>query len=180
VDVLITACSKLVAQFPKLQCHVVGDGPLRKQLQAQAVALSIAKQIHFHGVIEHCQLAKWYHAADLVVLPSLAEGVPNVLRESIACGRPYVASATGGIPEISDHEGCALVPPGDPQTLANTIANKLQDGKTPASTNRSTESWDQAGRHLGRVLEDIGQLINNEQVARLAPGNVVGIIPPAA
>lgn len=153
VGILISACAKLAADFPRLQCHIVGDGPLRKQLQAQAIALSLEKQICFQGLIEHGQLPAWYRAADLVVLPSLAEGVPNVLLESIACNRPYVASRTGGIPEVSNHAGCILVAPGDPQALADAIARKLQDATAPATSDLPMSSWDESGRMLGHALE---------------------------
>ncbi len=176
VDVLITACALLQDCFPQLQLHIIGDGPLRKSLQAQAAAISIDNRVHFHGVVPHGQLPMWYRAADLLVLPSLAEGVPNVLLESIACGRPYVASDTGGIPEISNHAGCALVVPGNPQALANAIAEKIRDGTAPTPADLRVESWDESGRVLGRVLDavargkthgHIGLLATNQAPARL-------------
>jgi len=89
------------------------------------------------------------------LLPSLAEGVPNVLRESIACGLPYVASATGGIPEISNHSACTLVPPGKSSALADAIADRLRGACTPVDAGMITDSWDEAGRKLGQVLESI-------------------------
>ena len=152
VDVLVSACALLADRYPRMQCHIIGDGPLRKQLRAQAIALSVHKQIQFHGVIEHGQLPTWYRAADLVVLPSRAEGVPNVLLESIACGRPYVASDTGGIPEISNHPGCGLVAPGDAQALADAIVRKLQSADAPAPSDLPVDSWAQSGQALANVL----------------------------
>lgn len=154
VDVLLTACSRLVKAYPQLQCHLIGDGRLRKKLQHQAAALSLENQLQFHGVVEHSQLPTWYRAADLVVLPSLAEGVPNVLLEAIACGRPYVASRTGGIPEISAHPGCILVTPGDPEALARAISRKLENRTSPTPSLLPVSSWADSGRALGQVLEN--------------------------
>lgn len=154
VDSLLTACSILAASFPRMQCFILGDGPLRKPLQSQVAALSLEKQVCFQGVMDHRQLPTWYRAADLVVLPSLAEGVPNVLLESIACGRPYVASRVGGIPEISEHAGCVLVAPGDPQSLADAIARKLRDATAPTPADLPAPNWDASAHRLGQVLEN--------------------------
>ena len=154
VDVLIAACSSLARHFPRMQCHIIGDGPLRRALQAQAVGAALETHVRFHGTIEHKQLPTWYRAADLVVLPSLAEGVPNVLLESIACGRPYVASDTGGIPEISRHAGCALVAPGEPQVLADAIVAMLHKGTKPAPADLPMADWNASGRALGKLLEN--------------------------
>ncbi len=154
VDTLIAACSQLAALYPQMQCHIIGGGPLRNQLQAQAGSRSLGRFVRFHGVIEHSQLTTWYRAADLVVLPSLAEGVPNVLIEAIACARPYVASKTGGIPEISKHAGCVLVNPGDPQTLADAIREQLQKATTPHPSDLPMQNWDESARMLGQVLEN--------------------------
>ncbi len=155
VDVLVSACGLLADRFPHLQCHIIGKGPLLKKLRTQADELSVADKIQFHGVIEHQALPTWYRAADLVVLPSLAEGVPNVLLESIACGRPYVASNTGGIPEISTHAACSLVEPGQPQTLAAAICSRLEDQTPPTQSDLPAASWDEAARALVAVLAKV-------------------------
>jgi teichuronic acid biosynthesis glycosyltransferase TuaC len=152
IDVFITGCGMLANRFPRMQCHIIGDGPLRKRLSSQAAEQSMSMNIHFHGAIAHDRLPTWYRAADLVVLPSLSEGVPNVLLESIACGRRYVASDTGGIPEISDHAGCTLVAPGDPRALAEAICSRLSDPTTPTVSDLPVASWGQAAKSLAAAL----------------------------
>jgi glycosyltransferase involved in cell wall biosynthesis len=77
-------------------------------------------------------LPDWYRAADVFVLPSYSEGVPNVLLEASACGLPYVASNVGGIPEIAGRGHGLLVPSGDVESLAAAMRKTLsQPRPTP-------------------------------------------------
>jgi len=92
VAVLIEAMVGLEADLT-----VIGEGPLRRSLEAQAKRLNV--NARFLGSLPLTKLPAHYHAADLMVLPSLSEGVPNVLLEASACGVPWVASDVGGIPE---------------------------------------------------------------------------------
>ena len=94
--------------------YLVGDGPLCRDLVARAVALGVSARVTFAGPKLHDELPEWYRAADLTVLPSRSEGLPNVLRESLACGTPFVASNVGEINEIADSRFSLLVPPKDP------------------------------------------------------------------
>jgi glycosyltransferase involved in cell wall biosynthesis len=84
--------------------------------------------MHVVGPVDHAQLPDWYRAADLTVLPSHSEGIPNVLLESLACGTPFVATSVGGVPEIA-REPSELVPPGDPEALAAAIGRRLSSGR---------------------------------------------------
>jgi glycosyltransferase involved in cell wall biosynthesis len=78
-------------------------------------------------MVPHDQLPDWYGAADLTVLSSHSEGIPNVLRESLACGTPYVATRVGGVAELSEDPAVRLVPPGDPAALAGAIRASLAE-----------------------------------------------------
>jgi hypothetical protein len=104
---------------------MVGDGPLRVSLEAQVQALGVADAVQFAGPAAHSTLPTWYRAADLTVLPSLSEGIPNVLLESLACGTGFVASDVGSIREISDAPERDLVSPGDSVMLAQRLADRL-------------------------------------------------------
>src|SRR5207248_616882 len=111
---------------------LVGDGPLRSRLEAERAARGLAETVSFAGAVAHDRLQPWYRAADRFVLPSLSEGVPNVLREALACGTPFVASRVGGIPELAADGASLLVPPGDAAALAEALARALaeEEGKT--------------------------------------------------
>ena len=131
VDVLLQACQALAAQRDDWCLHLVGDGAERARLEAQAQSLGLSGRVRFHGSRAHAELPAWLRAADLFVLPSRSEGIPNVLLEASACGTPYVASDVGGIPEIASLGAGILVPPEQPAALAEAIGRGL-DAPPPA------------------------------------------------
>jgi glycosyltransferase involved in cell wall biosynthesis len=135
LDVLLQACARLEGAVRQpWRLHLVGDGRSRQALEALAQSLGLAGRVSFHGSIAHDRLPDWFRAADLFVLPSRSEGIPNVLLEASACGTPYVASAVGGIPEIAALGASVLVPPEDPQALAQAIAGALLHAPPPPTS----------------------------------------------
>jgi glycosyltransferase involved in cell wall biosynthesis len=124
LDVLIEACANAAA-VSEFHVYLVGDGTLRPRIEARIAELSLRDRITCVGYVAHDDLADWYRAVDLTVLPSQSEGIPNVLLESIACGTPFVASHVGGIPEIADPLIDRLVTPGDVTALAHALVTTL-------------------------------------------------------
>jgi len=123
---LLQACRLLAARRVSFHCYLLGDGPLKAEMQRQITQLGLDGVVELKGAQTQGQLAEWYRAADMTVLPSLSEGVPNVLMESIACETPFVASDVGGIPEIADSSHDRLVPPASPVALADAIEWQLK------------------------------------------------------
>lgn len=117
LDLLLDAFAKLSQSRSPVRLALVGDGPLRTQLDRQARQLGICDRITMVGAVSPSQLPNWYRAADLTVLSSRSEGIPNVLRESLACGTPFVSTDVGGIRELADLPGTALVPANDVDAL---------------------------------------------------------------
>ena len=153
LDVLVTACSRLQAEAPGLQVLLAGSGPLRAALEAQARQAGVAGMIRFLGSVRHEELGEWFRAADAVVLPSLSEGVPNVLLEGHACGVPFVASAVGGVSEAALSGIDRLVPPGDADALASAILATLHAPRPdPAMLAASVPGLADAGNRLIRIL----------------------------
>jgi glycosyltransferase involved in cell wall biosynthesis len=134
---------------------LVGEGPLFARVQAHVAGQGLGRHIRFVGSVGHEGLADWYRAANLTVLPSRSEGVPNVLLESIACGVPFVASNVGGIPEISDAALDRLVPPDDPAQLAEAVMDVI--GRQPGGTERRGLPLNSSRftRQLEAVLEGV-------------------------
>ena len=125
IDVLLRA----LPAVSSARLVAVGAGPERDRLARQAATLGVAERVTFLGSLPQSALPDWDRAADLFVLPSRSEGVPNVLLEAGACGTPWVASRVGGIPEIPGHASRRLVPPDDPAALATAIADALAAGR---------------------------------------------------
>ena len=107
---------------------IVGDGPLRKELEELAKGLDLSESVVFAGARE--DIPEVMHALDLFVLTSLNEGLGRVLLEAMACGVPVVASRVGGVAEIVLHrETGLLVPPENPEGIAEAILEILNDKK---------------------------------------------------
>jgi glycosyltransferase involved in cell wall biosynthesis len=152
-DVLLEACARLRDRGTVFHLYLVGDGPLREKLRAQCDALGLSGTVTLAGLVRHEELADWYRAADLTVLPSRSEGVPNVLRESLACSTPFVASDVGGVAELAAAGGGRLVPPEDPVILADAIAAALAAPARPVIS--PTAGWEESAEALLRVLRPL-------------------------
>jgi glycosyltransferase involved in cell wall biosynthesis len=161
-DLLLEALALLSRRAPEFQCVYVGEGGLRRALRAQVDALALSGRIRFVGARPLEELPLWYSAADLLVVPSRSEGIPNVLLEAAACGTPFVTSRVGGIPEFAADE--ALVPAGDPAALAGRIEEALARPRHPVAGLTSPVSWADSARALAAVLERV----TTEHHARLS------------
>jgi glycosyltransferase involved in cell wall biosynthesis len=125
---LLDAMALLTRRRPQLRLAIVGDGPLRPDLEEQARQCGLEGRVHFAGFRE--DIADLLPAFDVFVLPSISgEGSPAVVKEAMACGVPIVASELDGVCEVVD-EGreALLVPPGDPERLGEAIESLLVDG----------------------------------------------------
>lgn len=121
----LRAFAELAERFPDLHTVLVGDGPLRSALQAQAAAAGLQTRVHFLG--RRNDVPGLLRRADCFVLTSRWEGMPNVLLEAMAAGRPCVATAVEGVTELlRPRETGWLVPCGDPQALAAAVSDVLR------------------------------------------------------
>jgi teichuronic acid biosynthesis glycosyltransferase TuaC len=153
---LIAALRTMAPRRPRLRLVLVGDGPMRAEIEAAAVAAG-GDTLRLAGPQAPESVARWLAASNLLVLPSYSEGHPNVLVEALACGRPVVTTPVGGVPEVVD-EGCAvLVPPREVEPLATGLAQALDRGWDPAALSRRfSRDWaDVAGETLEACAEAI-------------------------
>jgi glycosyltransferase involved in cell wall biosynthesis len=118
--------ASLVGTTPRPNFVLVGDGPLRPELERQAIDLGLAGRVVFLGYRR--DIPALLAGADVIVLPSLHEGLPLAVLEALAVGRPVVATAVDGTAELIDHESTGLlVRPGNPAELAEAIIRVLND-----------------------------------------------------
>lgn len=106
---VIDAVHQLRHRYPTLQLVILGEGEERARLQRQTDELGLGASVRLAGAVPNDQLARWYSAADLLVLASSREGWANVLLEAMACGTPVVATNIWGTPEVvNDQVGCLV------------------------------------------------------------------------
>ena len=108
--------------------------------------------IHCVGAIPYHQTAQWYRAADATVLCSDSEGLPNVLRESLACGTPFVSTDVGSVREIADPAYSILTRKGDAADLADGIQTALSGRLRSAAQRYEARTWDDCAADVARIL----------------------------
>lgn len=158
-DVLIHAMPHILCCHPQARCVIIGDGPEASRLQALADTLGVSEQVLFPGSIPWNQVPAYLHLGDVFVAPSVhdagnLDGLPTVVLEAMAAGRPVVASNVAGLPLVVSHgETGLLVPERDPIALAEAVSYLLQYPEV-------RQRFGEAGRQ--RVLREL----NWETVAR--------------
>ncbi|MBX5482420.1 MAG: glycosyltransferase family 4 protein [Myxococcaceae bacterium] len=149
---------------------VAGDGALRRDLEARARGLNV----RWLGFLERPRAV--YAAADLIVMPSLTEGLPLVGLEAMCAGRPLVASAVGELPAMLEGGAGFLVKPGDPGSLATALEQALRDERARAAASERAAARVRHGYGLEQMAERYARLIyvpalsKRGSTARSAPG----------
>ncbi|TMR97238.1 glycosyltransferase [Nonomuraea basaltis] len=133
---LIEAASMLSLKDRPCTLVFVGDGPERGSLERYASDLKVDVLVMGSRTDVRPFLAR----ADVVVLPSLNEGLSNAIMEAMAAGRPVVATAVGGTPELLDGRG-VLVPPSDPVALADAVYRLLDDSELAHALAAAACAW---------------------------------------
>lgn len=131
VRILLDALAQARQSYSDLSLTLVGDGPDRAALEAAAAPLGSA--VRFTGYQSQSEVANLLAQSDALVLPSFAEGVPVVLMEAMASGKPVIATRVAGVAElVEDGVSGYLVAPGDTDGLAQTIIRLYNEvGKAP-------------------------------------------------
>jgi glycosyltransferase involved in cell wall biosynthesis len=122
VDTLLECAKLAVEKNPKVIFVAVGKGPDMESVRAQVAQLGLTGNFRLAGFVSDADLPFYYNLADLFVLPSKSgEGLPLVAMEAMACGLPVVATDVGGIKEILPEQYGRLVPPSQPELLAEAV-----------------------------------------------------------
>ncbi len=172
----LRALAALRREFPKLELELVGDGPLRGEIEAEVKRLGLGDAVALRGMLPAASLPDRFEAADVLVAPSVRArngdhegGAPNVLLDAQAAGLPVVATRHRDIPEfVVPDESALLAPEGDARALADCLRSLLsKDGGL---------SWEQMGRsgrahvertfHADRVLAQLQSIYEALLVGR--------------
>lgn len=168
VEVLLDAVASLRRRAVSVRAVLVGGGPLEAPLRARVRELGIGEAVEMLGWRPNEELPGFYAAADVVCVPSVedergeTEGMPVVVQEALAAGSLLVASEIAGIPDVvRDGRNGFLVPPGDPEALAEVLGRALglagERRRAVCARARDTaldHTWDRVAE---RYLEAFGE-----------------------
>jgi glycosyltransferase involved in cell wall biosynthesis len=118
IDVLLEAAPAVLAEVPDCSIAIVGDGPLRGEIEDRVRQLGLATEGRFHLLPFHGSSARYLGSFDVFALSSAWEALPISALEALACGVPQVATDVGGVREAVSRETGVLVPPGSPGLMA--------------------------------------------------------------
>lgn len=172
---VMASLPSLLESIPNLQYWIAGDGPERGSLERLARSLEVAHAVRFLGDVSHDKssndiprLPELYRRASIFVMPSQVdlrsgrgEGFPLVYLEASASGLPVVAARSGGAAEaVLENETGLLVPPDDPQALAQALMCLLNDpalrqrmGRAGRRWVEDEMNWDRVGRQFMSIID---------------------------
>lgn len=150
MEYLIEAVHSVHQHYPGIRLRIAGDGKLRPTLEKQVERLHLDGIVKFLGEVSHQAVVEEMEKAHLFALASTTdnignqEGIPNVLKEAMACGLPVLSTKHAGIPElVEDGKSGFLVPERDPVALAERLLHLVQH----------PEDWERFGTHGRETVE---------------------------
>lgn len=142
--------AKLVSEkFPACEFVLVGDGPLRPELEGKVAQLGLAERVRFLG--DRRDIAAVLASLDVSVVASASESLSNVMLESMAAAVPVVATAVGGNTEIGSDDRALLVPANDDCALADGMARMARDAALRSSVARAAREFVRSNFSVERV-----------------------------
>jgi glycosyltransferase involved in cell wall biosynthesis len=150
---LLMAAQVVITKHPNAKFLIVGDGPLREELENLAAELLISDNTIFTGWRDDVNTL--YQVMDLVVFPSLTEGLPISLLEAMSHGKVVLATRVGGIPEVIHHgKNGVLIDENDPEYLAEGITYILKNASKVQEMGRRASELIEKELSIGRMAEE--------------------------
>jgi teichuronic acid biosynthesis glycosyltransferase TuaC len=141
-----------VAKLPDVTLLIAGQGPEQAALEQQIASLGLGQRVRLLGGVPHHDLPVLFNTADVCVLSSTREGMPNVVLESIACGTPVIATPVGGIVEVlADARAGAMYPVGDADALARALNSFFAAPLDRAAVRASAGRFDWAATTVAQI-----------------------------
>lgn len=157
LDVLLRACAELKRRGLPFMLHVIGDGPMREELEALAKELDIYSETIFYGYMLHPEEFMPYF--DIFVLPSRAEAFGNVFAEAALCWLALVGTDVGGIAEqIANGVNGLLIPVDDVSALADALEKVIDDPAYRYELSRSAYEKAKRDYSLSRVIRELKRI----------------------
>jgi len=152
---LVLAVTK---EIPSIKTVIVGDGPLKGELEKQVIDDGLADRVLFVGQKKPTDMPAMYSAADVLLLPSDREGWANVLLESMACGTPVVTRNVGGAPDlITDDKVGQVIDTDDPKAIAEGVIDVLTRATDRPYVRKFAEGfdWEETSRGQKNIFDQM-------------------------
>jgi len=157
----LAALAGAKATVPNVRALIVGDGPLRQEIEAEAARLGVREACHFTGIRE--DIPDCLAAMSVVLLSSVSEGFPFTVLEALAMARPLVATAVNGVREIVEPDVTGLlVPPRRPDLLARAALSLLEDPGRARALGEAGRKAVEARFPLERMIERMARLYTGD------------------
>jgi len=137
LHLMLSAVALARVTDPSIVLVLVGEGPLRAELEARAAELGMAGAVHFAGYVPQAETAAWYRTADVFALSSDFDNSPNVVLEAMAAGLPIVSTDVGGLRDyVTPPAGGTLTPKGDTPAFAAALVDWLTNPERALAAGR--------------------------------------------
>jgi len=150
-QLFLKMAARLAPRFPNAEFVLVGDGPLRAELEREAGELGLRGRVLFLG--DRRNVPAVLASLDVSVLPSTSESLSNVILESMAAGVPVAATLVGGNSELIADDRGLLVPPNDEEALAGAVERLLRDAEMRVTLGHNAQAFARESFTLKRMRE---------------------------
>jgi len=153
---LVRAFGRIAGRHPDMRLAILGEGPLRSQLEKLILELGLRDRVHLLGKRPNEELRLWYSAATASCLASAGEGWPNVVTESLTCGTPVVATRVGGIPEILQSSEFGVLVEQSVDAIAAGLEEALSRSWDRETISQQTlaRTWETVAAEVEDVLQE--------------------------
>jgi len=155
---LVESLADSVQDGIPFHCYLIGRGPLARTLEREVHRARLDEYITLAGGRPHNEIPAWINACDAFVLPSLMEGNPTVMFECLGCGRPFVGTRVGGIPEVIDSDDYGLLAePKNTAQLSRAIRSALVKDWNPGAIAAYAEkfSWENICQQIYSIYQSV-------------------------
>ncbi len=160
----LRAVARVAERFPSAEFLLIGDGPLRPELEALAASLGLQSRVRFLGDCRN--ITAILASLDVSVVPSISESLSNVMLESMAAGVPVVATSVGGNVELGGDGRALLVSPNDEEALAAGMERVLGDDALRQEISYRARQFALANFSVERIREQYNELYSDVLASR--------------
>lgn len=153
------ALAQLKNEFPDIKVHLIGDGESRAQLELEIKKHDVSDMVVLHGWKANTEVKEILVKSRALLLPSFAEGLPVVIMESLALGRPVISTYIAGIPELVDDRCGWMIPAGSIDAIVSAIRDVMN---TPSQKLTEMGKEGRSRVEAGHNLESIAPILFNQ------------------